>query len=288
VPDLSDLHPDHGSPGVTILGDGPRRIGGEVNHTVVRYGSHHAQRADLRRPESDRDVPVVVLIHGGFWRQLYTKRLMRKAANVVVEHGWAAYNIEYRRVGPLGRGGWPQTFEDVSNAIDALAGFEGIDHRRIVTCGHSAGGHLALWAGSTRSTSTPHRPGIPSVRIRAAISLAGVTDLAAAARLGLGGGAVEALMGASPDTDPDRYALASPASCLPMGIPQILVHGLEDRTVPASLSADYVERARSLGDDAEYVGLPGLGHMDMIDPRGVALREVVTRLDRLFSSPRGE
>ena len=91
-------------------------------------------------------------------------------------------------------------------------------------------------------------------------------------------------MGASPDRSPDRYALASPAARLPIGIPQLLVHGLADTTVPASLSADYVELARSLGDDAEYVGLPGAGHMGMIDPHGPAIREVVDRLARLFPS----
>jgi len=254
--------------------------------TTVHYGPNHAQVADLWRPEGDRaDPPVVVLIHGGFWRQPYTKRLMRKVARVVLAHGWAAYNIEYRRIGLFGQGGWPETFEDVSDAIDALADVDAIDRRRVVTCGHSAGGHLALWAGSSRATGTTNRPGPEPIRVRAAISLAGVVDLNSAARLGLGGGAVEALMGASPDQQPDRYALASPASLLPSGIPQILVHGLADTTVPASLSANYAELARSRGDDAEYVPLPGVGHMEMIDPHGAALREVVTRLDLFFSSP---
>jgi pimeloyl-ACP methyl ester carboxylesterase len=266
VPDrFSPSLPDHHSDTLGIVVAGPPRIAGDVEHTTVRYGVHHAQQADLWRPVGDRSVPVVVLIHGGFWRQPYTKRLMRKVANVVLAQGWA--------------------FEDVSDAIDALAGIDGIDHNRIVTCGHSAGGQLALWAGSTRTTGTAHRSEVPSVRVRAAVSLAGVTDLAAAARLGLGGGVVETLMGASPDQQPDRYALGSPASRLPIGIPQILVHGLADRTVPASLSANYVDLATSLGDDAEYVPLPGLGHMAMIDPRGAAVREVIGRLDLLFSSP---
>jgi len=253
---------------------------------TVRYGSHHAQTADLWRPDGNRvDLPVIVLIHGGFWRQPYTKRLMRRVARVVVAHGWAAYNIEYRRIGPFGRGGWPETFEDVSDAIDALADVEAIDRHQVVTCGHSAGGQLALWAGSSRATGPAGRPGTDQIRVRAAVSLAGVVDLSSAARLGLGGGAVQALMGGTPDQEPDRYAWASPTSRLPLGIPQILVHGLADKTVPASLSAAYVELARSRGDDAEYVPLPGVGHMEMIDPEGAALREVVARLDLLFSSP---
>jgi acetyl esterase/lipase len=230
---------------------------------------------------------VVVLIHGGFWRQPYTKRLMHRVARAVVDRGWVAYNIEYRRIGLFGRGGWPQTFEDVSDAIDALAGIEGIDHSRIVTCGHSAGGQLALWAGTSRSTTLAPRRRSEPVRIRAAISLAGVVDLNSAAQLDLGRGAVRALMGGGPDERPDRYALASPASLLPIGIPQVLVHGLADNSVPASLSAAYVELARARGDDAEYVPLSEVSHMEMIDPHGVAFGEVLSRLDRMFSPPSG-
>ena len=94
--------------------------------------------------------------------------------------GWIAYNIEYRRVGPFGGGGWPRTFEDVSDAIDAVDQVEGVDRQRVATCGHSAGGQLALWAASARSQGDPRRPP-PSVDVCAAVSLAGVTDLAAAA-----------------------------------------------------------------------------------------------------------
>src|SRR6185437_12985874 len=109
------------------------------------------------------------------------------------KRGWIAYNIEYRRVGSSGRGGWPATFEDVSDAIDALAGVDGVDRRRVATCGHSAGGHLALWAASSRSTGDPRRPA-PAIDVSAAVSLAGVVDLQAAARQFVGAGAVTALM----------------------------------------------------------------------------------------------
>jgi len=246
----------------------------------MRYGAHQAQVADLWRPSNAAGpLRVVVLIHGGFWRQLYTKRLMQGLAEAVVDHGWAAYNVEYRRVGALGSGGWPHTFEDISAAVNALAETEGIDLDRVVTCGHSAGGHLALWAGTPRQTGTGTAPAHP-VRPCAAISLAGVVDLVAAARAGVGGGAVEALMGGRPEDVPERYVLGSPAAQLPLGIPQTLIHGLDDATVPASLSRDYVDRAVMRGDDARYVPLPGAGHMEMIDPHGAALSEIARCLDR--------
>ena len=258
-----------------------------MNKTMLRYGPDRAQVAELWRPGGpDRAPPVVALIHGGFWRQIYSKRLMHGMAEAVVAHGWVAYNIEYRRVGTFGHGGWPATFDDVSDAIEALAAVDGIDRRRVATCGHSAGGHLALWAGSARATGTPlRRP--TSLRVCAAVSLAGVVDLVAAARSMLGSGAVTALMGGGPEVVPDRYALGSPASLLPLGTPQFLLHGLADSTVPASLSADYVELARSLGDHAEYVPLQGAGHMEMIDPRGSALRQLAARLEAVFNSMPG-
>jgi pimeloyl-ACP methyl ester carboxylesterase len=163
--------------------------------------------------------------------------------------------------------------------MDALAQVEGIDRQRIVTCGHSAGGHLALWAATSRLTARP--PSAEPVRVRAAISLAGVVDLVVAARLGLGGGAVQALMGGDPDEYPGRYAQGSPASLLPLGVPQILVHGLEDTTVPASLSAQYVERAVSAGDQATFVPVAGAGHMEMIDPHAAAAAQLVSCLDAI-------
>jgi acetyl esterase/lipase len=241
--------------------------------------------AEVWRPEAAQEaLPVVVLIHGGFWHQHFTKRLMHRLARAVTSRGWMAYNIEYRRVGPLGCGGWPETFDDVSDAIDALGGVDGADHQRVVTCGHSAGGQLALWAAASRSTGESARP-LPSVEVCAAVSLAGVVDLAAAARQFVGRGAVQSLMGGGPDDVPDRYRLGSPASLLPIGKPQLLLHGVQDRSVPPSLSEHYAETAVSSGDPACYRPLPGVGHMDMINGRGAPFRELTGWLDSFFATP---
>lgn len=251
-----------------------------MNRSSVSYGPRHGQCADLWRPDvTTGRLPVVVLFHGGFWKGPYTKRLMNQLAADISGRGWAAFNVEYRRVGILGRGGgWPATFSDVAAALDALESLPGLDLDRVITCGHSAGGQLALWAAA-RDRLPAGAPGTPSrVRPCAAISLAGVVDLVQAAETGLGGDAAAALLGGDPAACPDRYRAASPAAMMPLGIPQLLVHGLADMTVPAAMSERYAVHAAAAGDDASYLPIPGAGHMDMIDPAGRAWAAAAARL----------
>jgi acetyl esterase/lipase len=228
---------------------------------------------------------VVVLIHGGFWRAQFTKALMGRLARAVTAQGWAAWNIEYRRLGVLGGGGgWPSTFADVGAAVDHLASLPGIDPDRVVTCGHSAGGTLALWAAG-RHRLPPGAPGASvKISVTAAISLAGVVDLGAAEAAGVGGDAVERLLGGTGAQVPDLYRMASPAALLPLGVPQVLIHGLADTTVPASMSEAYGVSARAAGDDARYIGLPGVGHREVIDPRCPAWEQALVQLESSFNN----
>ncbi len=117
------------------------------------------------------------------------------------------------------------------------------------------------------------------VDVAAGASLAGVVDLAAAARQFVGRGAVQALMGGGPDDVPERYRLGSPAALLPLGKPQFLLHGLADDSVPPALSGEYAETAVRLGDPAVYVPLAGVGHMEMISGQGAAFGELAVWLD---------
>lgn len=228
---------------------------------IIRYGSHPAQHAELTRP-SGRSRGVVVVIHGGFWRSRYDLSLGRPLAASLAAEGWTAYNVEYRRVGD--GGGWPTTFDDVAAAIDRLAELDGIGTDRVVTLGHSAGGHLAVWAAGRGRTEGPWSD--PAVAVTAAISQAGVLDLEGALRLALGDGAVQAMMGGRVD---DRYALADPTAQLPLDVPVRCIHGTADDNVPLSQSTDYVERATRAGADAELVEVDG-DHFVVIDPASPA------------------
>jgi acetyl esterase/lipase len=205
---------------------------------------------------------VAVVIHGGFWRDAYDRSLMDALCEDLASAGWAAWNLEYRRLG--GGGGWPETFDDVAAGVDHLDQLVD-DLSVVVTIGHSAGGHLALWAATRRE---------PKVRVTHAVAQAGVVDLVEAARLGLSGGVAEELLGGSPAEVPERYELASPAAQLPLGVPQLLVHGGRDEIVPAAMSRAYANSAAAAGDRIELIVHEELGHFEHLDPRSDAWQSV--------------
>jgi acetyl esterase/lipase len=250
-----------------------RRPSEEDDVETIRYGPDPSQHAELTRP-AGRARGVVVVIHGGFWRSRYDLSLGRPLAASLASHGWVAYNIEYRRVGS--GGGWPGTFDDVAAAIDALAEVDDLDTTTVVALGHSAGGHLAVWAaGRPKLTGSPWAQ--PRVPVTAAISQAGVLDLGAAADADLGGGAVQDFMGGARD---DRYRLADPAQVVPLDVPVRCIHGTGDDVVPLSQSTAYVERAVRAGADARVTEVDG-DHFVLIDPASDAWSRTLEMLAEL-------
>ena len=224
--------------------------------------------------------PVAVLIHGGFWRARYKLNLEEELIGDLAGRGFAVWNLEYRRLGWRSRGGWPETFEDVAAGIDQLGALEEpLDTARVFTIGHSAGGHLALWAAARRGLPAGAPGAEPRVRLAGAVSQAGVVDLREALRLNLGGGVVRRLLEGPPGKHPARYDLASPIERVPLGVPQLLVHGEADLEVPVSISREYQRRAVEAGDSCELVSLPAVGHMEHVDPRSAAWPPVVRWLD---------
>ena len=249
----------------------------------IAYGDHPDQVGNLHLPaDGEGPWPVVVLIHGGFWRWGWDRTLMTPLARDLASRGLAAWNVEYRRVGQEG-GGWPGTFEDAAAALDAVAELEAVDSTRVVTVGHSAGGHLALWLAGRHRIAAGAPGAAPRVRPCAAVSLAGVADLVRGAAVGLGDGACAALLGGSPGERPERYAVASPAALLPLGVLQVLVHGTEDDVVPPAQSRDYADAAAAAGDDVELVEVAGADHFDVVEPEHSAWAAVANRLPRLLT-----
>jgi acetyl esterase/lipase len=206
---------------------------------------------------------------------------MSPIAEDLASRGFAVWNLEYRRLGAPG-GGWPGTLEDAAAGIEHLVKLaaDGIalDLDRIVVIGHSAGGHLAFWCSARRRPrgATPTR-----VRIAAAVGLAPIADLARAYDLGVGGAVVAELLGGPPAEAPDRCRAASPMELLPLGTPQLVLHGTADDAVPIELSRRYARAAAAAGDPVELVELAGAGHMDFLDP-GSAAHATLCRWLRAF------
>jgi dipeptidyl aminopeptidase/acylaminoacyl peptidase len=260
---------------------------------VVSYGPGVCQVADVRLPpagERGRAAPLVLFLHGGFWRAAYDRAHTGPLATALAAEGFAVCAPEFRRTGGAGEsgqtaGGWPATFDDIAAAVDRLpslvreaAGGDRVSDGPPLLAGHSAGGHLALWAAARHNLSSAgmiSAGGVTSPevtwsaatpRIAGVVALAAVSDLAACYALRLGRGAAVALLGGGPEQYPQRYRATDPARLLPLGCPVRLVHGSHDDVVPCSMSVSFAARASAAGDDVTLTELPGAGHFDVIDP----------------------
>jgi acetyl esterase/lipase len=260
----------------------------EPDHRIP-YGDDPLQFGELRLPDGPGPHPVAVLIHGGCWLSEYDITHLRSLAAAVTESGIATWALEYRRVGNPG-GGWPGTFQDVARGADhlrVLARSYPLDLERVLAVGHSAGGHLALWLAA-RSKLTERDPfrAADFLPPGAVLGLAPAPDLAHLHEKDVCGSVIEKLLGGSPESQPERYAMASPMSLVPLGVPQILVLGrYDDSWTP--VGRRYFERAKSSGDDVRLLEAPESGHFEMIDPRSTtwplvtgAMKDLLKRLER--------
>lgn len=220
----------------------------------VAYTPGEFQFGELRLPASDGPHPLVITIHGGFWRALRTLSYMGHLCEALRAARVATWNIEYRRVGQPG-GGYPGTLDDVAAGcahVRELARECPLDVSRVVVVGHSAGGQLAFCAGAA---------------VRGVVALAGAVDLRRGLELNLGDGAVRNFMGSAPSEAPESYRRASPIENVPEGVPVRLVHGDADDIVPIEISERYERAAKAAGGDCELIRLRQADHFDVIDPR---------------------
>jgi acetyl esterase/lipase len=243
----------------------------------IAYGSDPNQFFDLRLPIGDQAknekkskslYPLVINIHGGYWRSRYNLDHASHLCAALANKGVATANLEYRRVGNEG-GNWPNTFADIRSAYQFLrqnADRHSLDVGRFLIMGHSAGGQLALCLAG-------HELSVTRV-----ISLAGVVDLQRAYQLHLSNDAVVEFLRGTPDQVPDHYREADP---MQLSIPQArqwLIHGSADDVVPPEFSRDYVTaKQKHTGkekEDAHLLEIQAADHFDLIDPRTTAWKQV--------------
>ena len=232
----------------------------------LAYGSHTEQFGHLYLPAGAGPHPVVVLLHGGCWRARVNLTYMGQFARALTEDGIAVWSLEYRRL-DLG-GGWPNTFLDVARGTDhlkTLANEHNLDLARVLTVGHSAGGHLALWlAGRHKLEPESELYMEEALELRGVVSLAGILDLTKALKQNICPDAPDRLMGGSPQEVPERYAQGSPAELLPLGVRRILIQGEQDDTVPLSYVKLYEVATKKKGEEVRLISLADTGHFEIV------------------------
>lgn len=259
------------------------------------YGAHPDQVVDFYAPRDGRQgAPLVVALHGGAWRGPYDRQHLTPFVDFLARRGFAVANVEYRRGSDIPRQGgaapvagrWPETFEDVAAALDAVPELAArvlpsADPRKIVLTGHSAGGHLALWAAARHvlPAGSPWRLPAPPA-LRGVVALAPIAHFAAAVQLGVCGGAVTELLGGEQESA-GRMPFADPSLLLPTGIATTVVQGREDIVVPPAVAEAYVDAAARAGETVGFTLLEDAGHFPLIDPAADACAVVAEEIAQL-------
>ncbi|MFJ1978719.1 alpha/beta hydrolase [Streptomyces albogriseolus] len=260
---------------------------------TAAYGDDPDHVIDFYAPRGGSGpAPVVVVLHGGAWRTPYDRRHVSPFAAFLAHRGFAVASVEYRRGATRADGGdavagrWPDTFDDVAAALDALPGLirellPAGDPRRIVLTGHSAGGHLALWAAARHllPVGSPWRTDAPAP-LRGVVALAPIADLEVADKLGVCDGAVRELLSGD-DHFAERRPHADPALLLPTGIATTLVQGRADIDVPHAVAEAYADAAAKAGEVVGVTLLPDVGHFPLIDPAADACAIVAEEIAQL-------
>lgn len=256
------------------------KVAAGTTRLVESYGPGRRQVGEWWvPPRSGGRLATVVLVHGGYWRASYDRHLQDAVAADLAASGHLVWNLEY----DASDAPWPTTLADVARGYDFLARgryADRVDPARVAVVGHSAGGHLALFLGSRGRLPAGAAGAGPHQTPALLVPQAPVAALARGSAEGLGGGAVDALLGGRPADVPDRYATADPVRLLPSGVRSVLVHGAADHVVPLSQSTTYRDTAVAAGDDCRLVQVPG-GHFEHLDPTSAAWAAVRRALAEL-------
>lgn len=272
-----------------------------VPTTKIAYGTHPDQYGELWLPvatsATNTKLPVVVLVHGGCWRaDLPGPELVAFLSAALRDRGVAVWSITYRRVGTKADNfsPYPGTFKDVIAATEKLrelATTYPLDLTRVVTTGHSAGGHLAMWLAARHrlpSNSPLHQP--DPLPIRATVGIAAIADLAVGKSMSAhacGADTVDLLVDTKARGDA-AFLDTSVTPLLPLGKPQTLISGVYDAIVAPAQAIRYRDRAVAKGDAPVLLTLDDAGHFELIAPWTAAGARVVDTIIAATRQPYGK
>jgi acetyl esterase/lipase len=226
-------------------------------------------------PQNIDSIRLVVLVHGGAWQSQLGADLFDPFARDLAARGMAVYNIEYRRLGS--GGGWPTTFQDVSQALDNVVAIDQkypqLETTDALVVGHSAGAQLAVWGGTRHKLDPGELGSNPKFRPTRVVSLAGPLDMVQAVRNG--DDRIVAALGGTPSQVPDRYASVDPIQNLDPGTPVIAVHGTRDTVVLPSLSQRYVTALEKENGSGRVVLIDGEDHGSIVSSNSAAYRQIL-------------
>jgi acetyl esterase/lipase len=229
-------------------------------HATIRYGEFEDQVADVRyADDSAKSRPLLIVIHGGFWRPRYDRLHTAPMCAALAQAGWTVAAIEYRRL----PGNAAATFADVCAALTHLPAMVDGHNGSAIAVGHSAGGQLALWAAVSCGLA----------KLAAVLALAPVADMNYAHTHALGNHAIEAFLGSPPDRTVDPCLMPSPRAAV------TVVHGMQDEIVPPAMSQNYC-RAHPR---TRLVTADHCGHFAVIDPQSAVWPTVLAELKLLLN-----
>ncbi len=246
------------------------------------YGDEAQQFAELYMPATASPHPVILLAHGGCYYESYNLQPISPVARSLADEGFAVWNIEYRRAG--NGGDFPNMFLDVGAAADYLrevADAHELDLSQVVSVGHSAGGHLALWlAGRQQLSATSAVYTADPLLIAGVVGLAPIADIADALDQGMCGPALPTVISSHQTATATNLEDVSPAAMLPLGIPQIHLVGTEDKLIRRNIQR-YVDAAEEASDGVELIVLEGAGHFELVAVDRPEWQQAVEAIQRL-------
>jgi len=208
------------------------------------------------RPEGDGSHPALIDIYGGAW-QRGTPGDSHQFDSYLAHKGYAVFAIDYRHA-PAFR--FPAQIEDVRAAISfvhANAAQYRADPDRLILCGRSAGGQLALLAA--------YEPG--PVPVRAVISFYGPTDLVAGYDDRPAPDPIDVrqvlttYLGGSPSHAPMAYRAASAVTYAQRPLPPtLLIQGARDHIVKARFPRELQRKLLVAGNRAVLLEIPWSEH----------------------------